>query len=424
MISFDDFFTLFQSEQFHGMINSALQIVIAISPIILVFILFSLFWPLWINYVRSKNFAALKYSVLEIRLPKEQMKSPLAMEVFLNSLHNTANGNKVKMYWKGEIRPSVSLELISVEGNVKFIIRVESLRKSGAISVLYSQFPGIEINEIEDYTYGVQFDPKENKLWGAEFEFTQPNPYPIKTYVDYGLDRDPKEEFKVDPLVPMLEFLGNVGPNQQIWIQYIIRAHGKDKRKPGHLFKMTDSWVDDAKKLVNEIMIRDSKTKVSGMKDEKTGFTKLPSISEGEQEIVEAIERSISKHAFDVGVRAIYIAAKDFFDPANIGGTISSFKHFSTPHLNGFKPNSKRWHMKLDYPWQDYKDKRRNRMSKIILEIYKRRAFFYEPYIGKPLIMNTEELATVYHFPGEVAMTPTLNRIPSKKSQAPANLPI
>ena len=39
-------------------------------------------------------------------------------------------------------------------------------------------------------------------------------------------------------------------------------------------------------------------------------------------------------------------------------------------------------------------------------------------------ILNLEELATLYHFPGEVAATPTLPRIDSTKSSSPSNLPI
>jgi hypothetical protein len=40
------------------------------------------------------------------------------------------------------------------------------------------------------------------------------------------------------------------------------------------------------------------------------------------------------------------------------------------------------------------------------------------------MILNTEELATIFHFPGQVAGTPTLERVPSKKAEAPSNLPI
>jgi hypothetical protein len=38
-------------------------------------------------------------------------------------------------------------------------------------------------------------------------------------------------------------------------------------------------------------------------------------------------------------------------------------------------------------------------------------------------ILNTEELATLYHFPGEVAATPGIPRIDSVKGSAPANVP-
>ena len=44
--------------------------------------------------------------------------------------------------------------------------------------------------------------------------------------------------------------------------------------------------------------------------------------------------------------------------------------------------------------------------------------------LGKPLIINSEELATMFHFPGPVAGTPALERVPSKKAEAPSNLPV
>ena len=402
------------------------QILIFISPIILAFVLFTLFWKLWINYIRSDFIFSLKYTLLEIRLPKEMLKSPLSMELVMNALHNTADGNNYSKFWKGEKRPTYSLELISVEGVVKFIIRTEDRRKQGILAALYSQFPGVEIHEIDDYTRGVHFDPKESKLWGIDFELTQPDPYPIKTYVDYGLDKDPKEEFKVDPMTPMIEFLGSVGANQQVWIQIIIRAHTKEQRKPGHLWKKTDAYKDEAIKTINEIMKRDPKSKTSNVIDEETGRTGVPIVTKGETELVSAIERNMGKFAFDVGIRAIYIGKKEFFDKVSgAGGVVSSFKHFSTENFNGFKPNGRKWSLKFSgVPWEDYKNIRQNKQCQLILDAYKRRSYFYDPYISKPLILSTEELATIFHFPGQVAGTPNLNRIPSKKSQAPSNLPI
>ena len=417
-------FSLLHSEVF----NSVFQIVVAVSPIFLAVILFVLFWPLWVNYVRSDFFASLKYAVLEIKLPRDIFKSPLAMELILNGLHNTSDGSNFAQFWKGEKRPAYSLEIISVEGTVKFLIRTEDRRKNGVMSVFYSQYPGIEIQEIPDYTHGVHLDPKETKMWVGEFELGKGDVYPLKTYVDYGLDKDPKEEFKNDPITPVLEFLGNLGANQQIWFQYVIRAHIKEQPKAGSFWTKTDAYKDESIKLINDLMGRDPKTRSTSKKfqDKETGRFVPPTLSEGEKELIKAVERNMGKLAFDVGIRVVYVAKKELFDKPNvIGGIISSFKHASTENFNSIKPNGKKWSSKFSgLPWEDYKKYRENKQVNLGLEAYKRRSFFYEPFVSKVMVLSTEELATLYHFPGAIAATPSINRIPSKKSEAPANLPI
>lgn len=409
-----------------ALIPQALQIAFTLAPVMLAFILAVIFWDLWVDYVRSKQFLGLKYTILEIKLPKETNKSPQAMEIVLNSLHNTSDGSMFAQFWKGETRPWYSLEMISIEGQVKFLIWTEDRRKQGVMNAVYSQYPEVEIKEMaEDYSKGVQFDPKIWKVWAAEFKLTKSDAYPIKTYVDYGLDKDPKEEYKVDPLLPLLEFLGSVGPNQQVWVQILIRAHKKEQRKPGHLFVKYDAWKAAAEKEINEILKRDPKTKVAGDVNPETGWAKLPTISKPEQDIVEALGRSVSKLPFDVGIRAYYLAKKEIFNtPFGIGGLIGNMKHFNTEHLNGFAPNGDKWTPSLSDPWQDYHDMRRNRFSRVALKAYRRRSYFYQPFMAKPFVLNSEELATIYHFPGSVAATPTLERVPSKRAQAPGNLPV
>lgn len=397
-----------------------------ILPIALAFILGNMFWHLWLRYIRAKFYNSLEYALLEIRLPKEMFKSPLAMETVLHALHNTSPGSAYSQYWKGEYAPYFSLEIIGIEGQVKFMAWCEDRRKTGLISALYSQYPGIEIVEHkEDYSRSVQFDPEKIRVHGLEFSFTKPDPYPIKTYVDYGLDKDPKEEFKVDPLTHMIEWLGSLRPNEQVWFQFICRAHRKAQRKPGHLFKKTDLWKDQAMEEVNKILVRDAKTKTSaGVPDPETGYTRLAMISEGERDIVGAIESSITKLPFDVCIRAIYIAPKDTFDtPFGIGGRISSLKQFNSESLNGFKPND-RWHNPLGDPWLDFQNIRRNRFGRLVLQAYRRRSAFYPPFVSPTMVLNTEELATIFHLPGGVAATPGLARVPSKKAEAPSNLPI
>ncbi|MES2215828.1 MAG: hypothetical protein V4481_00845 [Patescibacteria group bacterium] len=414
------------TNEFHGsLLPETLQIIIYLSPIALMILLAWVFWNLWMRYIRGKFYNSLEYSVLELKLPKETMKSPLAMEVVLGAIHNTADGGYVARLWRGEYRPYYSLELVSIEGQVKFFIWTESRRKGGLMSALYSQYPGIEIYEHEDYTHGVHYDAKTMKIWAAEFVFTEKNPaLPIKTYVDYGLDKDPKEELKVDPLSYYIEHLSSVPLNQQNWMQIGIRAHKKEKRKHGHIFTKHDPYKDAADKLINELMGRDAKTRLPSTKTEEGRFVPIKT-STVEDEVLKALQRSLSKLPFDAVIRTIYIAPRDQFNtPFGIGGNISGMKQFSTPHLNGLKPNGDKWIHQLGEPWQDYKDIRRNQLSKKVLEAYKLRSFFYPPFETEAMVMNAEELATIYHLPGSVAASPGLERVPSKKAEAPSNLPL
>ncbi len=416
------------SSQFSSeLLPKILYILVLVSPIFLAFALFVIAWNLWVTYVRAKNFLSIKYTLLELKLPQETTKSPLAMESFLHALHNTADGSKIGQFWKGETRPWYSLELISLGGQIKFMIWTEDRRKAGLIAALYSQFPSIEIHEREDYAKSVHFDPATMKLNAIDFALNKEDPYPIKTYVDYGLNKDPKEEFKVDPLVPLIEFLGSVPPNYQIWFQFIIRAHTKDEKKKGQWlsFDKQDSWKLSIEALKNKIMIRDPKTKVTGEKTKDDKPPRPPTLSEGEKDIVSALDRRLTKLPFDVGIRSIYLGPKDNYDAGfGVGGMIASMKQFNSENMNGFKQNSKKWHFTLGNVWFDYKKIRSNLISSNALAAYKRRSYFFAPFESTPIILNTEELATIYHFPGSTAATPGLQRIPSKKGMAPSNLPI
>ena len=215
------------------------------------------------------------------------------METVFHALYNPADGSKYAQYWRGETRPWYSLEMISVEGQVKFFIWTEDRRKAGVMGALYSQFPDIEIVEREDYTRGVNFDPKVVRIWAAEFILTKDDPYPIKTYLDYGLDKYLKEEYKVDPLTHYIEYLGALKPNQQNWIQIIIRAHKNDQKEPGKLFGRYDSVKAKAQKLVNDLMLREGDTKASKttVDDDGKVLLNIPRLSKVEQETISAIEK-------------------------------------------------------------------------------------------------------------------------------------
>jgi hypothetical protein len=45
----------------------------------------------------------------------------------------------------------------------------------------------------------------------------------MKTYVDFGLDKDPKEEYKIDPLTQILETMATCGKGEHFWYQVLIQ---------------------------------------------------------------------------------------------------------------------------------------------------------------------------------------------------------
>jgi hypothetical protein len=388
-------------------------------PIWLPAIFISFLFKAWIYYTRQKFWKKEGSVLLEIKLPREISKSPAAMEVVLQAFHQTGGeGTWINRLWKGKTRSWFSLEIVSIGGKVKFFIWTKPGHRNFIESQMYSQYPGIEIYEVEDYTKQFYYNPEINGMYATEFKLTKPDPYPIKTYIDYGLDKDPKEEFKVDPMTPMLEFLGSQTSGHNIWVQILIRAH-KKRRIMDVFSEKEDSWTDETKSEVTKIIER-YKPK------DKTEYGRFP--TKGETDLINSLERSILKFPFDCCIRAVYIADKDKFDATNIGGILGMVKQFSSAgDLNGFRPSG--WLFDFDYPWQEWLNDQ-EKLKALVLQEYKLRRFFYSPHQDKkyhsvkPFILNTEELATIFHFPGSVASTPTLEKIPSVKSKAPSNLPI
>ncbi|MEX2515009.1 MAG: hypothetical protein WD335_02695 [Candidatus Paceibacterota bacterium] len=377
-----------------------------------------IFYQSWMSYIRRHHLFNEEHVLLEVTLPKEQAKSPQAMELVLHAFHQTSiPGKFIGKFWEGRVKTWFSLELVSIEGDIHMFIWTPKFFQDIIEYNIYAQYPQVELSEVPDYTDFLQFDTDSFDLWGAEFDLTEDDPYPLKTYIDYEFTGGKDEENQVDPLTPVLEYLGSARRGEQIWIQILIQAH-EEKKKKGSLFRKT-SWQDEGEELVNELMKRDSDTKLP---ESANDSLVLPSLNEAEQNTIKAIERNISKLGFDCGIRGLYIAESGSFRPVNIVGLIGSFKQFNAKGRNGFKPA--RGMTNFVYAWQDYKDKRKNSARNILFDAYRRRSYFYPPYKRPSYVLSAEELATLFHFPGQVSQTPTFKRIESKKSQPPSDLPI
>ena len=94
-----------------------LYALVVLSPLWLPIFLAVIFWMTWIDYIRMRFWFSWTYILLEIQLPQEVEKSPLAMETFLITLWNSGGETTLlPRIWRGARRPAWVTALAKREG--------------------------------------------------------------------------------------------------------------------------------------------------------------------------------------------------------------------------------------------------------------------------------------------------------------------
>jgi hypothetical protein len=409
-------FSLLQVE-----LKPILSIVLSLSPVWLPLLLFYILFDMWSWFIQTKFKVENGRTTLRIKLPQEVFKSPEAMESVFSQIHNSGRAdNLMQTYLDGRHSLVNSFELVSIGGDVRFYVNVPTKKVKNAVEAqLYAQYPGIEVvEEPVDYTSEVVWDPK---IWDfISFHLVKKDEslFPIKTYVDFGMDKLPKEELKFEPMAPLIEHLGKVKPHERIWVQILMTAHDKQSFTTGSLTKVP-TWEVKAYAKIDEIMQRNT----SHLGTEET--ESRPVLTMSERDTISAIERNVSKYAYNVSIRAMYITKTGKFDADMISPLLKSFSQYDVIGRTGI---GVRWRTDFNYNFiSDYSGRRKYFMKKNELESYKAR--FYIPGDKKKgvdamKVMSVEELATIYHIPGTSVVTPSLTRVESSRKEAPSNLPI
>ncbi|MCA9357360.1 hypothetical protein H6784_00775 [Candidatus Nomurabacteria bacterium] len=397
-----------------------LAVIIAMTPIWLPFALFHILFEQWQYAARSKWIYDNGRVTLRIKLPQEVLKSPEAMESVMTQIHNPSSAdNLMQTYFDGRHPLNNSFELASVNGEVRFYINVPRKKVKNAVEAqLYAQYPGIEVIEEKiDYAAEIKWDPKKLDMISFHFVKKDDDALPIKTYIDYGLDKIPDEENKFEPMSPMLEHIGKAKPTERIWIQFICKPHVKKSLKTGDLYTV-DSWEKRVQKKVDELMGRDN----NGLGPEETD--NRPMLTMSERDTIAAVERNVSKYAYEVAVRAMYIAENGKFDPEMISPILRSFAQYDMIGRNRIGIT---WRTDFNYNFfQDFSGRRKLYWKKKELEAYKARSYLpgdVKTFADKMKVMSVEELATMYHIPGTSVITPAISRVDSVRKEAPSNLP-
>lgn len=383
----------------------------------------------WVTANRLAFIARQEYVLLEIRVPRDVRKTPLAMEAVFASMHLSPGEST---WWKrivnGAVRPSWSFEIVSLGGRVHLFVRTRVGFRRGLESYIYAQYPEVEIVEATDYSLLVDPSHPPYGLWGCEYKFTQKDVHPLRTYAEFMNPTGPlaKPEEQIDTLAQVFEMLGSLSPKEQFWIQILVRVtkgekfHGK-KTKSGAPYTIKDEKQEEMDKIRESASRKTMQVNpVTGAAYETEGFSPL---SKGQQREIENIELKLSKPLFDVGIRALYTAPEGAFQGIVISHLIGLWKAISSETSNSL--GITRWYANFDdWPWEDRKGIHKAHVAHGLVDAYRRRSYFNEPYKMPWMIMNTEELATLFHIPSSGVTTPSLPRIQSATSEAPSNLPI
>lgn len=422
-------------EPFWPILSTLWQIIKVWWWLPLIFILWKPFAFLYLWWRREKYDATVKRIVLEIKIPKEVLKPIKAMENVFAGFHAVHDVFNWRERWiEGQFQLSFSLEIVSLGGEIHFYIRTPEQFRGIIESNIYSQYPDAEIFEVPDYTKNVPQDipNKEWDLWGTDLINTKPDPYPIKTYPKFEAEAQHMEEKRIDPLAGLLEGLATLGPGEQMWIQIVVKPIREEK-----------PWQKEGREIINKMARRPAKPKPKPMiqeaaevlvfgppkekeKKEEEAFPPVRmKLTPGEEEVMKAIEEKISKFGFDCNIRYIYLGKEEVFFKPRARIPYGFFKEVSSETLNGFKPDKRTITKVKSVPFW-FLDKRRVYLRKRrIFRYYCKRWTPFFPRPGGTFVLNTEELATLFHFPGRIAApAPSIPRIEAKKGEPPPELPV
>lgn len=398
-------------------------------------------------------------TVLAVRVPKTSEVGPIVAEQIFATLHGFYKKLSFLDILRGKQQDRISFEIAHSSRQIKFYIWFPNRLRNLIEGQIYAQYPNAEIEETADYAAQMTYvheggvsdlksvalksesakkRQKENykpvfaaqNAVGAELAFEDPVIYPIKRYPQF---EDKLTRVAVDPMAGITATLAKLNhADDQAWIQLIIRPMDSSYRVRYMkclriVTKGIFGNIETLKKAYIRLFVtRNWKLKTllfplyiffwfrgitSGMKGMKFSLSGV-GIQEGEdlreemssrhdrETDIDAAMDKISKLLFEATIRVLYVPQTHDSESAavKVREITGSFKQFNIPHLNGF-------HIK------DIKE------GAAIARKFQSRA------LDGNLVLNNEELATIYHLPHMSVATPNIAWVRSRKLEPPVDLP-
>ena len=360
---------------------------------------------------KNKGFDSSDFVVLEIRVTKntntfkssELRSAPISAEQMFAALHGL-----LKLDLSSQ--EHLSFEIVSDKNGIRFYVSLPENLESFVKSQIYSQYPDSQIKKVDDYVLLPLLSDGNMKVKSSYLTLSKPEFYPIKTFKD----------FEVDPLSAITGALTNITQDvSSIWVQILIRPIADTWQAQGY------AEVDMMREGLKPISLT-GKDVVTGVAEEilgtvvslagkaidpvgkaeeaakaAKGATGGVKLTAGQELQIKAIEEKLTKLGFNTCIRVVVMGEQEELVDTRMRGVLASFRQFSTANLNSFQGVSV-----VDKPSE-------------IIKAYKNRTFSDL----HAWVLNTEELASIYHLPSSSVETPTINWVYAKTSEPPSDLP-
>ena len=358
-------------------------IIIGLSVLVFLIIVF---WIFFLKIFESKRIkASMSFTLFSIRIPpktEEELRQAGKQEKDWIRLMEDFYGSLISLKKQSflGVLPWITLEIAKVKGEIGFYVSVPKEFENFIEKKIYSIFPDAQIDKSDDFNI---FGEKE-EINCAYLKLKKPIYLPIRTY----------NYLETDPLSIITNVLTKLEEKEEAVIQVVLR-------------NSSSFWHTRAKEIINEV----SKGKSFGgalMETSPFNFFKSPEKKESQKQIkvdedlLKHLEEKISRQSFEANIR-IVVSIKDKEKSNDVFSQITNaFDQFSSTNLNEFSV------VKLG--GSGLKD---------FLYNYSFRLF--NP--RQSIILNTEELTSIFHFSTPFLKTPNIKGLKARTFPSPFNIP-
>lgn len=254
----------------------------------------------------------------------------------------------------------LTFEIVALKEDIRYYVSVPNKLKDLVEKQIYGVYPAAEIKEVDEYN----IFSETGKVAFASLKLKNASYLPIKMYRD----------IPTDPMSSLTAALGKMGEGEGAAIQVLIYPADKNWQSAGK------SYLSSTKKKE-----ANPDTASYGV-DQKT---------------YETIDNTISKPGFNTTIRLVVSSTSKEMAESHLKNFTGAFAQFNSHH-NGFT-------------------KHKIRLKSLFMNDF---IYRYQPLLNRGAsVLNSEALATVFHFPNKMIETPHIHWLNAKRAPAPADIP-